>query len=115
MLETNVIASLREIMGDEFTLLIHTYINDAESRLGEMAARSAAQDIEWMTRAFHSLTGSSLNLGLHEFAALCQSMENTIKAWLSPLTAAQLNELRSHVDKLRTEFAIIKQTLQHFV
>ncbi|WP_111656223.1 Hpt domain-containing protein [Isoalcanivorax indicus] len=84
VLDRQLIAELRDIMGAEFPVLVQAYLRDAAVRLEELrdltqaqsAPHGATDAAEGVRRAAHTLKGSSSNLGAVEVARLCAELED---------------------------------------
>ena len=74
-LNEEMISELREIMADDFKLLISTYINDTVGRIEEIEQILQANDAKEFAKACHSLKGSSTNVGVLKLADLCRQGE----------------------------------------
>ncbi len=74
-LNHEVLMTLQEIMEDEFTTLIETFLSDAKLRLTSMQRALALADSESLRFAAHSLKGSSSNIGAETLRAISQSIE----------------------------------------
>ena len=69
------IQQLKEIMGDDFSTLITTYLTDTRQRLNEIESSYRVQDFESLNRNLHTLKGSSDNVGAKEMACICAQLE----------------------------------------
>lgn len=69
------ITELKELMGDDFPLLISTFIKDSTSKINTMRSTVASQDSESLRMAAHGLKGSALNLSAEKLTHLCQELE----------------------------------------
>jgi len=97
-LDPDVLSALREVMEDEFSTLVDTFLADCEERLKLLRqADSAAQ----LTEIAHSFKGSSSNMGAIRLAELCGTLEHSAKT-LSP---ADVDRLIGEIDG---EFAIVR-------
>lgn len=74
-LDMHVIGELREIMGDDFALLIDTFVNDSQVRFADLDKALSAGDAEAFRRAAHSFKGSAGNLGAKQLTDLCRQLE----------------------------------------
>ena len=74
-LDHTAIATLKEVMEDDFQLLIDTFVNDSKERLQVLAAALAAGDAEEVRRSAHGLKGSSSNVGALRLAEICFQLE----------------------------------------
>lgn len=94
-LDQDTILSLKEIMGDEFSDLIETYVRDSQQHLNECLVAMEKQDIEGLQFASHALKGSSANLGATALANLCLEVETATKKGDLSSAIAPLNQLKS--------------------
>ena len=73
------LAELKEVLEDEFGVLISTYLTDAKFRLQLIQNGINSQDYEAVRLAAHSLKGASANLGAVILAQLCEKLEHDCK------------------------------------
>lgn len=66
---------LRDLLEEDFTDLIQTYINDSETRLSEMQSAIKNDDNRLGFEAAHSLKGASSNLGAVHLSELCYQLQ----------------------------------------
>ena len=78
-IDTEQLAELKEVLEDEFSVLIDTYLTDAKLRLNLIKNGIATQDYEAVRLAAHSLKGASANLGAQALAQLCEKLEHDCK------------------------------------
>ncbi len=62
-IDAEQLAELKEVLEDEFSVLIETYVTDAQFRLQLIQNGINNQDYEAVRLAAHSLKGASANLG----------------------------------------------------
>lgn len=74
-LDLDTLKELKIIMGDEYSLLLETFINDSVIRIKTVAEAVATQDPDAIRRAAHSLKGSAGNMGAVRLALICKSLE----------------------------------------
>jgi HPt (histidine-containing phosphotransfer) domain-containing protein len=74
-LDMHVVSELREIMGDDFSLLIETFVNDSCVRFADLDKALSNGDGEAFRRAAHSFKGSAGNLGAKQLTELCRQLE----------------------------------------
>lgn len=74
-LDEQTLVTLHDVMGEDFPLLIETYMTDAEARLNALVASIAQQDADALRRAAHSFKGSSCNIGALRLGDYCDEME----------------------------------------
>lgn len=104
-LDGQILSTLREVMGDDYGLLIETYINDSGDRLSAMAEGITNQDSELLRRTAHSFKGSSSNIGAFRLAEHCGVMENLA-------LAGDLQSWPKQLAEIETEFAAVIRFLQ---
>lgn len=78
-IDTEQLAELKEVLEDEFGVLISTYLTDAKFRLQLIQNGINSQDYEAVRLAAHSLKGASANLGAVILAQLCEKLEHDCK------------------------------------
>ncbi len=70
-----VLAELRDIMAEDFPVLIETFITDSQMRVEAIKNALASGVGEEIRRAAHSFKGSASNLGATRLTVLCQELE----------------------------------------
>ncbi|AJD48711.1 two-component hybrid sensor and regulator [Isoalcanivorax pacificus W11-5] len=75
VLDTALVAELRDIMGQDYPMLVAAWRRDATQRLEELTGARQADNREALRRAAHTLKGSSSNLGAARVAGLCALLE----------------------------------------
>lgn len=78
-IDNEQLAELKEVLEDEFSVLIDTYLTDAKFRLQLIENGINSQDYEAVRLAAHSLKGASANLGALVLAELCEKLEHDCK------------------------------------
>lgn len=78
-IDAEQLAELKEVLEDEFSVLIDTYLTDAKFRLQLIENGINSQDYEAVRLAAHSLKGASANLGALMLAELCEKLEHDCK------------------------------------
>ena len=86
--DSHVLATLREVMEDEFALLLDTFLSDSDERLRLLRQAQAQGDAQAMRMAAHSFKGScSLN---PRVGACCCGSKTAVpvlirrRSWLRP-------------------------------
>ncbi len=67
------LSGLRELMEDEFGLLIETFLDDGAQRIAEL--HGFVEDADALRRAAHALKGGASNIGATILARLCADLE----------------------------------------
>lgn len=75
-LDLDALAELKDIMDEEFVMLLETYLVDADIKLAELAKAVARQDAPAITSLAHSLKGASSNVSAVQLAGLCKILEH---------------------------------------
>ena len=74
-LDLDALNELKQIMGEEYALLMETFVNDSTMRLKAIKAAVAARDADAIRRSAHSFKGSAANMGAFRLTQLCKSLE----------------------------------------
>lgn len=104
-IDTEQLAELKEVLEDEFSVLIDTYLTDAKLRLTLIRNGIATQDYEAVRLAAHSLKGASANLGALALAELCEKLEHDCKM-------GEYSRFSELIEKIYTEFSLVEHGLQ---
>lgn len=73
------LAQLKEIMEDEFDMLISMFIEDSGILVNTMKTSTTSQDAEALRIAAHTLKGSSSNMCVMSLADICKQIEDKAK------------------------------------
>jgi len=93
-----VLQGLQEVMGDEYPLLLDTFLSDSQARVAQL---HEAQNAEHLSMAAHSFKGSSSNMGAVQLARLCSQLEERAKRW-------PIFELQELIRLIDVEFANVQ-------
>lgn len=104
-IDAEQLAELKDVLEDEFSVLINTYLTDAKLRLNLIQTGISNQDYESVRLAAHSLKGASANLGALVLAELCEKLEYDCKV-------GEYKNLTSQIRQIITELEIISVLLQ---
>ncbi len=74
-INTNMIDELKELMEDDFSILIETFLTDCESRIVDLKAAILEKNATEIRELAHGLKGSSSNLGADKLSEISSSME----------------------------------------
>lgn len=75
-LDLEAIETLKDVMEDDFAVLLDTFFEDSVFRLQELKTSLEGQDTDALRRAAHSFKGSASNLGALALADLCMQVES---------------------------------------
>lgn len=104
IVDETALAELRSIMGDDFQLLIDTFINDSEQRIVVLQQAVNENNAELMRTAAHSFKGSSLNISAVKLISFCKDLEDRGRE--SRLDGAQdvLDNVKLAYDEVKNYF-----------
>ncbi len=103
----DMIIELKEILAEEFNVLVDSFVNDAQRRTIAIKNAIATTDLEVVRTEAHSLKGSSLNLGAQLLPQLCAELENLGKS-------GELEGMSCLCDKIELELTRVESELsQH--
>ncbi|SDU14167.1 Hpt domain-containing protein [Halopseudomonas salegens] len=104
-LDDDVLAALRELMQDDYPLLVDTFTRDAELRLRQL--QSHLQDSDWRALRYsaHSFKGSCGNMGALALQELCLQVEvaadSADEATVRALLSQMHTDFQRVADRLR--------------
>ncbi|HSB94800.1 MAG TPA: Hpt domain-containing protein [Spongiibacteraceae bacterium] len=74
-LEREILEELRVVMGNEFSSLLQTFIQDSTQRVAAVQREFATGNAVGLRAAAHSFKGSSSNMGAGQLAHICKQIE----------------------------------------
>lgn len=104
-LDQNVLASLLDVMGEEYPVLLDTFVLDSDERLRCINEALASSDAQALRLAAHSFKGSCSNMGAPLLAGLCKELEEEARR-------ERLDTAPELVDQIEREFAIVRILLK---
>jgi len=96
---------LKEILDDDFILLVETYISDTDGRISHLEQGIADQDAETIKTVAHSIKGSSSNLFAITLTALCQKVEDKGRAGSVEGLEPLFEEIKIEYQQVRDELS----------
>ncbi len=75
VLDKDVIAGLKDLLGEGFVVLVDRFASDGAERFERMQKALAANDAEALYGEAHGLKGSCRNVGAMMLAQYCQDLE----------------------------------------
>ena len=103
-IDHDALTTLKEIMEDDFSLLIDTFIKDSTDRLASLAAELERGDADAVRRSAHSFKGSSSNIGAPLLADLILVLETRGNE-------GNLEGMQDQLVKVTNEFNLVRQEL----
>ncbi|MBV1883790.1 MAG: Hpt domain-containing protein [Pseudomonadales bacterium] len=105
--DMETLQELKEVMEDEFGILIETYLEDSTMRVDALRAALVARDADELRKAAHSFKGSCGNIGAPTLADLCHQVESIGKAGgvdeagpIIDMIVAEYDEVKSIMEKM---------------
>lgn len=103
-LDHDNLTTLKQVMEDDFGLLIETFKQDSLERIKKLRELIPGKNADAIRRAAHSFKGSSSNIGAQRLSSLCAEMEK--KA-----LAGQLDDLAGDLQIIEQEYAVVQSLL----
>ncbi len=75
IIDSDIVAELKDVMGDDFSVLVESFIRDGQQRLQALSQALQGQDRETLRAQAHSFKGSSSNLGAIQVCEHCLALE----------------------------------------
>src|SRR5690625_2128116 len=107
-LSRDTLDTVKDVMGDDFHLLISTFINDAGEHIERLRAALARQDSDAARATAHSFKGSCHNLGAVHLAWLCEHVEQRS-------LEGNLDGLSDYLSQIEQEFTQGQRLLNEMV
>lgn len=106
--DTDSLAELKDIMEDEFDILIDTFVADSEAKIASLEEIIAEADAEELRKVAHSLKGSSSNVCAAQFSELARQLEHMGKE-------GSTNGAAEIFASLKQEFSAVVDTLRNHI
>jgi HPt (histidine-containing phosphotransfer) domain-containing protein len=100
-LDDAVLASLQDVMEDEYPILLDTFVADSEERVRLLHEAQAEGDAQGVRLAAHSFKGSCSNMGAVLLASLCKELEDAGRR-------DELELVPALIEQIEREFAIVR-------
>lgn len=104
-LDQSVLVSLQDVMGEEYPVLLDTFMVDSDERVRCIHQALSAQDPQALRLAAHSFKGSCSNMGAPLLARLCKDLEEEARR-------ERLDDAPELVEQIEREFAIVRILLK---
>ena len=103
-IDAATLGELKEVMGEDFSLLIETFINDSGTRIQALRDALASGEAEDIRRAAHSFKGSASNMGAPQLAEFCKVLEDKGRE-------GELDGVEQLVESIEQEFSVVEAAL----
>lgn len=107
-LDYDILNTLKQVMEDDFELLIDTFVQDSTERIRMLRSLVDSTESDLIRRAAHSFKGSSSNIGAPQLAEMCSALEK--KA-----LANDFNGLADDINSIEQEFSHVQSLLRSLV
>ena len=97
-MDETTLAALREVMGEDYPLLLDTFLADSQARL-ELLQQTG--DAEQLSLIAHSLKGSCSNMGALHLAGLCRELEDHAQAMSEPAIGQLLDHITEEMGRVQ--------------
>ena len=103
-LDRQALETLKEVMEDDFALLITTFLQDSENRIRSLNTLVKSDNADAVRRAAHSFKGSCSNIGAPLLASYCAVLEKKG-------VDNHLDDIQEDIDRIKVEYEIVKGLL----
>lgn len=79
-LDTTVVESLKELLGEKFLVMVDAFVSDGELKLSKIRSALIEQDLSVVASEVHGIKGSSQNIGATELATISAELEQQARA-----------------------------------
>lgn len=107
-LDHEALAELKDVMEDEFSILIETYLQDSAERVRQLQHAFALRDADAFGRMAHSFKGSCINIGAPRLGELCMEAERMGRQ-------GSLDGAPALLEAIAAEFEIVREQLHHML
>ncbi len=106
VLNAEMLEELREIMEEEFPVLLETFLEESERQY--LVAKSAwiGEDFDELRRAAHSLKGSCGNIGAEQLQRTCASLEDNARL-------SQPEDIPELLQTVNTQLVEVSEAVKH--
>jgi CheY-like chemotaxis protein/HPt (histidine-containing phosphotransfer) domain-containing protein len=103
LIDADVVAELVEVMGEDFSGLVQTYLNNTPNYLEQIRAAVVAGDVKAAVLPVHSLKSSSANVGAMQLYDFAKQIEQLARTGSLPEVAAGYESLVDHFERAASE------------
>ncbi len=107
-IDTETLAELKEVMEDEFQVLIDTFLSDSQKRLASIKQALESDSADDLRSSAHSFKGSSSNIGAPTLAGHLKKMEDMGRE-------GNLSEASSALELVEAEYLAVQQSLRELM
>lgn len=107
-LDHEALAELRDVMEDEFSILINTFLQDAQERLRKLSEAADGSDPASLRNIAHSFKGSCINIGAPALADCCFAAEQAGRE-------GDLSDSGHHIAAIEAELGAVREELKRYI
>jgi len=104
-LDHDALEELKDVMAEDFPILITTYLDDSVVRISSLKEAIATSNSEAIRKEAHSFKGSSGNIGAPKLAELCRQLESMAKE-------GNIDKAQPVYEELVIEYDFVKSQMQ---
>jgi HPt (histidine-containing phosphotransfer) domain-containing protein len=104
-LDNEMLSDLKDIMEEDYPVLLETYLADAIVRLGSIDTAACENNSNNLMESAHSFKGSSSNIGASRLAFLSSNVESLAKQ-------ERLEQALPIIAQLHEEYEAVKKLLE---
>lgn len=104
-IDTAALDALRDLMEDDYPLLLETFLTDAKVRLGQLREALVNNDLEAFRQAAHSFKGSCGNMGALALEQACLNAENAALKGDAATASDTYSRIREHFTRLQAQLS----------
>lgn len=97
-LDENILNDLRDLMGNGFEPLIHTFIRDSDVRLEKLKKLLQLKEVEKLRQLAHAFKCSCLNVGAKTLVKICKEIEDLARENNVKAASDAVNQLDRHLN-----------------
>ena len=102
-LDQQMLEDLRDIMEDEFSILMETFLTESQKQFAAIKSALGDADMDLARRSAHSLKGSCGNIGALGLQAQCAELEYAARDEQSEQAAQLLQAVGAELDEVCAE------------
>jgi HPt (histidine-containing phosphotransfer) domain-containing protein len=102
-----MISELKEVMGEDFTVLLETFLSDSKQRLAVVQQAISEETSEELRQAAHSFKGSSGNIGAPLLSSICKELEDLGRS-------GSVSGAKPLLEQLQEEFAAVEEIMRSY-
>ena len=107
-LNTDMLAELKDIMEDDFAILVDTFVSDTDKRIDVFESSMDMADADVLRKAAHGLKGSSSNIGAERLSKLSADLEVAAKEMAFHIAIDLIEDVKQEYHLVRAALLELK-------